>query len=68
MKKNQEEALPPEESYFTWQGASRVLVQIKWPRNLTPRLVSSVRASKAIQSESLFPAHLICFSPHHENK
>ena len=43
---SQEEALPPEESYFTWQGGSRVLVQIKWPRNLTPRLVSSVKQAR----------------------
>jgi hypothetical protein len=44
-KKIQKEALPTEVSYFTRQEASRVLVEIKWPRNLTPRLASCVKAS-----------------------
>lgn len=38
----------PEESYFTWQGTSRVLVPIKWPRNLSPRIVSSVKARRLL--------------------
>lgn len=56
----------PEESDFTRQRAAKELIQIKWPRN--PTLISSVKATVAMQSQALFSAHLVLISPQHENK